>query len=64
MVGVFGPDAYDSKSTLYSPEVDAVMRRFPKSLVNGEEVLIPLDPSNPQGKTVPQGPRLVEIPRM
>jgi hypothetical protein len=64
MVGVYGPDAYDSKSTLYSAEVDAVMRRFPKSLVNGEEVLIPLDPSNPQGKTVPQGPRLVEIPRM
>jgi hypothetical protein len=64
MVGVYGPDAYDSKSTLHSAEVDAVMRRFPKSLVNGEEVLIPLDPSNPQGKTVPQGPRLVEIPRM
>jgi len=62
-VGVFGKDAYDSRSTLYSPEVEAVARKFPKSLVNGDEVLIPVDPKNPKGKTYPQAPRLVEVPR-
>ncbi len=62
-VGVFGKDAYDSRSTLYSPEVESVARKFPKSLVNGEEVLIPVDPKNPKGKTIPQAPRLVEVPK-
>ena len=64
MVGVFGTDAYDSRSTLYAPEVDAVFRRFPKHLVNGDELLQPADAANPDGKKVPQAPRLVEIPRM
>ena len=64
MVGVFGTDAYDPRSTLYSPEVDAVFRRFPKHLVNGDELLQPADASNPDGKKIPQAPRLVEIPRM
>lgn len=63
-VGVFGADAYDSRSTLYAPEVEALMRKFPKSLVNGEEVLVPVDPKMPNAKTVPQGPRLVEIPKI
>lgn len=62
-VGVFGKDAYDSRSTLYAPEVEAVARKFPKSLVNGEEVLVPVDPKNPKGKTYPQAPRLVEVPK-
>ena len=62
-VGVFGADAYDSKSTLYAPEVEAVMRKFPKHLVNGEELLIPVDMRDPTGKTMPQAPRLVEIPK-
>jgi hypothetical protein len=39
------------------------MRKFPKHLVNGEELLVPLDPAKPQGKTMPQAPRLVEIPQ-
>ena len=62
-VGVFGSDAYDSRSTLYSPEVEAVMRKFPKHLVNGEELLVPLNPADPASKTMPQAPRLVEIPK-
>lgn len=62
-VGVFGADAYDSKSTLYAPEVEAVMRKFPKHLVNGEELLMPVDMRDPTGKTMPQSPRLVEIPK-
>ena len=63
-VGVFGPDAYDPRSTLYAPEVEAVMRKHPKHLVNGEELLVPVDPANPRGKTMPQAPRLVEIPTL
>jgi len=62
-VGVFGADAYDSKSTLYAPEVEAVMKKFPKHLVNGEELLMPVDMRDPTGKTMPQSPRLVEIPK-
>lgn len=62
-VGVFGDGAYDPRSTLYAPEVDAVMRKFPKHLVNGEELLVPIDPRNPSSKTMPQAPRLVEIPK-
>jgi hypothetical protein len=62
-VGVFGADAYDSKSTLYAPAVEAVMKKFPKHLVNGEELLMPVDMRDPTGKTMPQSPRLVEIPK-
>jgi hypothetical protein len=63
-VGVFGDGAYDPRSTLYAPEVEAAMKKFPKHLVNGEELLIPADPHNPGGRTMPQAPRLVEIPKM
>ncbi len=62
-IGVFGADAYDSKSTLYAPEVETVMKKFPKHLVNGEELLMPVDMRDPTGKTMPQSPRLVEIPK-
>ncbi|MDA1007603.1 MAG: hypothetical protein O2800_01175 [Planctomycetota bacterium] len=61
-VGVYGVDAYDPRSTLFSDEVTAVMKRFPKHLVNGEEFLIALDPREPK-KLSPQAPRLVEVPR-
>jgi hypothetical protein len=63
-IGVFGPDAYDSKSTLYTPEVEAVMRKYPKQLVNGAELLLPVDPKNLSGKTRPQPPMLVEVPKI
>lgn len=61
-VGVFGPNAYDPKSTLYAPEVEALLKKFPKHLVNGAEVLVKSDPRNPD-RTVPQACRLVEVPR-
>ncbi len=61
-VGVFGKDAYDPRSTLYSPEVEAVMRRFPKHLVNGEPLMLPYDKSDPT-KLRAQVPTLVEVPR-
>lgn len=61
-VGHFDRRAYDAKSTLFAPEVQDLMRQFPANLLNGEPVLIPLDPRNPKGKTRPQPCRLVEVP--
>lgn len=60
-VGSFGADAYDPRSTLYAPEVERLMRAFPKHLINGEEVLVPADQRR-VGELRPQGPRLVEVP--
>lgn len=63
-VGHFDRRAYDTKSTLFSPEVQDMMREFPANLVNGEPILIPIDPRNPKGKTKPQPCRLVEVPAL
>jgi len=61
-VGSFDGNAYDSRSTLYAPEVERLMRRFPKQLVNGEELLMRADPGNPRSPMRPLGPQLVEVP--
>ena len=61
-VGHFDRRAYDPKSTLFAPEVQDLMRQFPANLVNGEPLLIPVDPRKPEGKTRPQPCRLVEVP--
>ncbi|HMN96478.1 MAG TPA: hypothetical protein PKC43_08870 [Phycisphaerales bacterium] len=62
-VGAFGADAYNPRSTLYSDEVDALIRQFPQQLVNGERLLIRDDPRNPRSSETPLGPLLVEVPR-
>jgi hypothetical protein len=62
-VGVFGPEAYDARTTLFSPEVDALMAKFPVMLVAGEELLVRSDPRDPKSRMVPQRPMLVEVPR-
>lgn len=61
-VGHFDHTAYDSKSTLFSPDVERFKKQFPRHLVNGAEVLIPIDPRKPDGAKRPQGCQLVEIP--
>jgi len=61
-IGVFGSKAYDPQSTLYAPEVEDLRRRFPSSLLNGEELRIRSDPLRPE-VTTPQPSRLVEVPR-
>jgi hypothetical protein len=61
-VGHFDRRAYDPKSTLFAPEVEDMMRVFPANHVNGEPVLLLVDPRNPKGKTKPQPCRLVEVP--
>lgn len=61
-VGVFGPKAYDAQSTLYAPEVEVLRRRFPTSLLNGEEVRTKGGAADPQA-SVSQPSRLVEVPQ-
>ena len=62
-VGVFGPEAYDARTTLFSPEVDELMAKFPVMLVAGEELLVRSDPRDPNSRMLPQKPMLVEVPR-
>src|SRR5262249_37438279 len=62
-IGAFNHTAYDPLSTLYSPEVELLMKKYPKLIVNGEEMLTPIDPKRPKSKKVPMTPRLVEVPR-
>jgi hypothetical protein len=61
-VGMFDRRAYDAQSTLFSAEVEDLMRQFPANLLNGEPLLVPVDASNPSGKTKAQPCRLVEVP--
>jgi len=62
-VGAFDERAYDARSTLFAPEVEDLMRKFPAHLTNGEPVLILSDPRNPRGPSRPQACRLVEVPQ-
>lgn len=59
-IGLFGADAYDAKSTLYSDEVQAIKDRFPKLMVNGEELLKPIRKGSQE--TVAEKSLLVEVP--
>lgn len=62
-IGVFDRRAYDGRSTLYSPEVDALMREFPVRQMNGEDVMIEVTPGDPRTR-VPQACRLVVVPHL
>ena len=62
-VGVFDKRAYDGRSTLYSPEVDALMKRFPVRRMNGEELMIEVTPGDPKSR-IPQACRLVSVPAL
>ena len=55
-VGVFGTDAYDPRSTLFSSEVEMLLQRFSHLQVTGEVLL---DPRT----GVARAPFLVEVPR-
>ncbi len=60
-VGVFDSRAYDGRSTLFSPEVEALFKDFPVHLINGEEAAIELRPGDTSTR-VPQQCRLVSVP--
>ncbi len=59
-VGVFGEDAYNPQTMLFSDAVDQSRRKFPKLLVNGEELLKLKQPGSKD--TVPEPSVLVEVP--
>lgn len=61
-VGLFGHSAVDAETSFYSPEVEALLSRFPVRLVNGEEVLVYFNPSNPASGSNVQPPVLAEVP--
>lgn len=62
-IGAFDSRAYDGRSTLFSPEVEALMRDFPAHRVNGEEVQVELTPGDPTTR-IPQPCRLVMVPAL
>ena len=61
-VGLFGFNALDAETGFYSPEVESMMSRFPKRLVNGQEVLQYFNPSKPELGANVQRPVLAEVP--
>ncbi len=63
-VGLFDYRAVDSGSGLYSPEVEAMMEKFPAHLVNGEPLNELIDRRKPQRGTRVQEPMLVNVPKL
>lgn len=62
-VDVFGPDASDPRSGIYSPQVMKLLRAFPARLNNGQILQLPIDRFHPNRGIRPQKPALVEIPK-
>ncbi len=60
-IGVFGEDAYNPQSMLYSDAVEAVRKKFPNLLVNGEELRRLTRPGSTE--TTPERTLLVEVPK-
>ncbi|MSR69680.1 MAG: hypothetical protein EXS17_04965 [Phycisphaerales bacterium] len=60
-IGLFGPDAYNAQTMLHSSEVDAIKKKFPKLLVNGEELRRPIRKGSQE--TVADASLLIEVPR-
>jgi hypothetical protein len=61
-VGLFSYKAIDAETGFYSPEVEAMLARFPQRLMNGQPVLEYNDPSNHSKGTKVQAPCLAEVP--
>lgn len=61
-VGLFSYRAIDAETGFYSPEVEAMLSRFPQRLMNGQPVLEYNDPSNHASGTKVQAPCLAEVP--
>ena len=63
-IGLFGSSAIDSQSGLYHPDVEMLMRQFPKHMVNGEELQEFIHPKFQEKLgTRTQKTMLVEVPR-
>lgn len=55
-IGLFDHRALNTRSGLYSPEVEALLRRFPRYLINGQPVTNPATGED-------QEPKLVVVPK-
>lgn len=62
-IGVFDKRAYDSRSTLFSPEVEQLRREFPQHMINGEKAMVEMRPGDETSR-VPQTCRLVSVPEL
>ena len=63
-VGTFDRRAIHVDSGLFSPEVEAVMKKFPVRMVNGEPLNEFKDPYHPNEGVKPQSPKLVLVPEL
>lgn len=61
-VGLFSYLALDPETGFYSLEVEAMMSRFPRRLVNGQPVMQYYNPRNPSQGSMEQKPCLAEVP--
>lgn len=62
MVGKFDRRVVDTRSGLYSMEVQRLLKQFPIRLTNGVELLVMVDPNNINGPKEPQKPLMVQVP--
>ena len=63
-IGVFDSEAYDPRSTLFSPAVEKLFKQFPAMIVNGEELLLPPPKGAPAGAKASKQPCvLIEVPK-
>jgi len=63
-IGVFDSEAYDPRSTLFSPPVERLFKQFPSMLVNGEDLLLPPPKGAPAGTAPTKQPCvLIEVPK-
>ena len=63
-IGAFDRRAIDPQTSFFSPEVEALIQRFPKHLVNGEPLMEKRVDRNRRHVEQPQTPRLVEVPKL
>jgi hypothetical protein len=63
-VGLFDHTAIDQRTGLHSPDVDALLDKFPAHLVNGETLLEPIDGRRLERGTRVQKPMLVHVPKL
>lgn len=61
-VGVFGSNAVDAQTGIYSDEVMNLVRQFPARLNNNQPLLVPIDRRHPSRGTRTQSPALVVVP--
>jgi hypothetical protein len=63
-VGLFDRTAVAQRTGLYGPTVELLLRAFPTYLVNGEELLEPIDGRRLDRGTRPKRPVLVHVPKL